>query len=198
MSMKKVAWFILLGFFAIRLNAQSTQDFLKSCVKEEQRKGSTNIILSATLCSACRGESVYEGFIFIKDNSQTYKVRYLKYIHRSASVKVLKDKVFSEDNIKSIFKIAETYQDSIFLQLSNIDSLLRVYVTIDGKTMYREPLMHGGMRYLELYYNGKSASSIHSVTDLNEIFEKAYYYWLLNSIINNYYVDNRLPRLQRH
>lgn len=187
--MKKVAWFILLGFFVAKLNAQTAQDFLNSCVQDEQGKGTTNIILNATLCSACRGEVTYEGFIFIKDSTNTYKVRYLKYIHRPASVKVLKDEILSDDNIKSIFKIAETYQDSIFWQLSNIEGLLTDTIFENGKKIYHTYSLHGKMRYLALYHNGKSASSIHSVIDLNKVFERAYYYWLLNSAINNYIND---------
>lgn len=176
--------------YSSQLISQTAQDFLISCFQDEQKKGAKSIILSAYICSACRGEVTYEGFIFIKDTSEIYKVRYLKYIHRPASVKVLKDKTFIDDNIKSIFKIVEDYQDSIFWQISNMENLLKVRVVEDGKVMYRELLIHGTMRYLKINYNDRSATSIiHSIINLNEIFYKAYYYWLLNSAINNYIND---------
>ena len=182
---------ITLVFFVYTLNlmAQTAQEFLISCFKDEQNKGATNIILSATLCSVCRGESVYEGFIFFKDKSETYNVRYLKYIHRPASLKVLKDKIFSDDNIKSIFKIEETYYDSIYWQLSNLEGLLTDTIIENGQKIYSGPINHGKVRYLKIYNNDKIASSIQSVINLNEIFDRAYYYWLLNSAINNYIND---------
>lgn len=180
---------ILVSSCSVSSKAQSTQDFLNSCVKEEQKKGAISILLSANLCSVCMTEPVFEGTLFIKDPTGTYKVRYLKYINGYENVKVLKDSIFTDLNIQEIFKIIEPYQDSIFWQLSNMKSLLTVKVVKDGKTMFREPLTHGKMRYVGLFHKDKYETSIHSIISLNEVFERAYYYWLLNSSINNYCND---------
>jgi len=190
-----IAISLILSFCSLNTKAQTTQEFLKSCVEEEQRKGAKSIIISANLCSTCMIEPIFEGYIFVKDSTNTYKIRYLKYINGYASVKVLKDSIFTDLNIQEIFNIVETYQDSIFWQLSNMNSLLTVRVVINGKTMHREPLMHGKMRYIGLFNNDKSVTSIYSIISLNKVFEKAYYYWLLSSSINNYVNDYLQLRL---
>ncbi len=196
--MRQIIFLIILIVSSCFFNAktQTTQDFLKSCVEEERSKGAKIIIINANLCSVCMTEPIFEGCLFIKDSTNTYKIRYLKYVNRYASVKVLKDTIFIDSDIESIFIIVENYQDSIFWQLSNMESLLTVKVVKDGKTMYREPLMHGKMRYIGLYHNEKSAISIHSIINLNDIFDKAYYYWLLSSSINNYCNDFLKSQLQ--
>ncbi|NLL27942.1 MAG: hypothetical protein GX259_04035 [Bacteroidales bacterium] len=181
--------FIVVGFLNIK--AQTTQDFLESCVEEEQINGAKSIIINANICSCCMTEPVFAGRIFIKDSTNTYKVRYLKYVNGYASVKVLKDSTYEDSNIKEIFEIAETFQDSIFEQLSIMDSLLTVKIVKEGQLVYREPLMHGKMKYVGLFFGDKSKTTINSVMNLNNLFEKAYYYWLLSSSINNYIIDLR-------
>lgn len=181
--------FIVFGFLNVK--AQTTQDFLKSCVEEERIMGAKSIIINASICSSCMTEPIFEGRIFIEDSTGTYKVRYLKYINGYASVKVLKDSTYTDSNIKEIFKIVETFQDSIFEQLRNMDSLLTVQIVNEGQTIYREPLMHGKMKYIGLLFGDKSKTTINSVMSLNNVFEKAYYYWLLSSSINNYINDLR-------
>lgn len=179
----------MLSSCSLSTKAQTTQAFLKSCMEEEQQNGAVSVLLSANLCSVCMTEPVFEGYLFIKDSTSTYKMRYLKYINGYENVKVLKDSIFTDLNIQEVFKIIELYQDSIFWQLSNLKNLLTVKVVKDGKTMYREPLTHGKMRYVGLFHKDKYEVSICSVASLNEIFEKSYYYWLLNSTINNYCKD---------
>lgn len=181
---------IVLFMYSLNILSQTAHDFLISCFEEERKKGASSIILNATLCSACIGEATYEGFIFIKDTSQTYKVRYLKYLHRPASVKILEDKIFIDDDIKSIFKILDTHQDSIFWQVSNIEHILNDTIYENGKKIYSWYSPHGKMRYLNIHHNGKLISSIQQIICLNEIFDRAYYYWLLNSAINNYINDS--------
>lgn len=180
---------LILSSCSMDTKAQTAQEFIKSCIEETKENGASSIIVKATLCSACRGESTYEGFILIKESPEIYKIRYLRYINRPASVKVLKDKIFTDDKIEGVFKIMETYHDSIFWQLSNIEGLLTDTIIENGRKMYTVVEPHGKLRYLGLYHNNKSASSFQSIIDLNAIFEKAYYYWLLNSSINNYIQD---------
>lgn len=166
--------FTVIGFFYVQ--AQSTLEFLESCVKEEQIKGTKNIIIYATICSCCLGEPVYEGRILIKDSTNRYKVRYLKYVNGLASVKVLIDSTYEDLEIQKIFEIAETFQDSIFEQLSNMDKLFSVRVVKDGKVFFKRPIMGGEMKYVGLFLGNKSKTTIDSVIFLNDLFEKAYYY----------------------
>lgn len=190
--MKQIIFSILfIAISFLNIKAQTTQDFLKSCIEEERAKGAKGIIINANICSSCMTEPIFEGRIFIEDSTGTYKVRYLKYVNGYASVKVLKDSTYSDLNVQEIFKIVETYQDSIFKQLGNMDSLLTVQLIKDGQIMYREPLMHGKMKYVGLFRRDKSKTTINSVMNLNNVFEKAYYYWLLSSSINNYINDLR-------
>lgn len=190
--MKQIILSILYSAFCIlNLKAQTTQDFLKSCVEEEKIKGATGIIINVNLCSVCMTEPVFEGRLFIKDSTGAYKVRYLKYVNGYANVTVLKDSTYSDLNTQEIFKIVEIYQDSIFEQFKNMETLLAVQIVKEGKTMYREPLKHGRMEYVGLFYGDKSKTTINSIMNLNGLFNKAYYYWLLRSSINNYVNDLR-------
>lgn len=193
--MKKVIIFIFLlaNVCAVRIKAQTTQDFLNSCVEDEREKGAEYIIVNANLCSVCMSEPTFEGRLFIKDSTDTYKVRYVKYVNGYSSVKILKDSTYTDLNVQEIFKIVESHQDSIFSQLKNMNSLLTIKIIKDGKTMYREPLMHGKMRYMGMFYGEKSATAINSIISLNNVFERAYYYWLLSSSINNYVNDLHEP-----
>jgi hypothetical protein len=183
--------FIIIGVFfcTFNLTAQTAQELLQKCIQDEQRNGAISIIWYATLCSSCMIDETYDGYIFIKKLNEVYKVRYFKYIHKPASSKVIMDTTLTDNKIQAIFKLEELYQDSISKQVTNIDSLMRIKIIKDGKIFFRGPLNHGKMRYIGLYYNNKYASSIYSNINLNDIFYKAYYYWLLNSSINNYIID---------
>ena len=185
--MKKIIIFIFLlaNVCAENIQAQTAQEYLKSCVQEAKENGATSVIVRATLCSACEG--VYEGFIFSK--SETFKVRYIKYFDGYQSVKVIKDTTLIDSEIQKIFEIEEQYQDTIINQLKNMETLLATKVIKDGKILFQQPLNHGKMMFIGIYNNEKSASSIHSILSLNSLFERAYYYWLLNSFINNYIID---------
>lgn len=180
---------LLIACGILNLKAQTTQDFLKSCVEEERLKGAKSIIINANLCSVCMSEPTFEGRLFIIDSTDSYKVRYLKYVNGYASVNVLKDSTYIDLNVQEIFTIIEKYHDSIFEQLEIMNKLLTVQVVKDGKTMYREPIMHGKMRYVGLFHNNKTKTAINSIFSLNSVFENAYYYWLLSSSINNYIND---------
>ncbi|HHT52590.1 MAG TPA: hypothetical protein GX007_05380 [Bacteroidales bacterium] len=100
------------------------------------------------------------------------------------------ESTYEDLEIQKIFEIAETFQDSIFEQLSNMDKLLSVRVVKDGKVFFKRPIMGGEMKYVGLFLGNKSKTTIDSVIFLNDLFEKAYYYWLLSSSINKYIIDN--------
>ena len=181
-----ISIFLFMNLWTISSNAQTAQNFLKSCIQTAKDKGASNVIVKANLCSGCEG--VFEGFVFFK--LETYQVRYIKYFDGYENVKVIKDTTFEDTEIKNIFDMFEIYQDSIFMQLENMDSLLKLKVIKDGKILFAKPLNHGKMILVGVYNNEKYASSLHSIISLDGIFKKAYFYWLLNSSINNYCNDH--------
>jgi len=186
---------LITSTYMFNMSAQTTQDFLNNCFDEEKNKGATGIIFCASLCSVCMTEPTFEGYMFIQEASGSYRFRYLKYINKYNSVKVLDDKTYIDENLKGIFKLVQTYQDSIFYQVSNIEGLLTDTVLINGKKTYDVIGKHGKLRHLRLYYEGKSESSFHLIISLNGVHERAYHYWLLYSYANNYVSDFVHPRI---
>ncbi len=176
----------LMSSCSIGIKAQTAQEFIKACVKEERQSGATSTIVNATLCSACEG--TFEGFIYSELNGN-FQVRYLKYFDSYDGVKVLKDTTIIDQNIEGIFNIERKYQDSMFSQLSNMEQLLTDTVKENGKTLYRMPIQHGKLELLSVSNKETSESSLNSIINLNKVFEKAYYYWILKSSINNYNQD---------
>lgn len=170
--------------------AQTTQEYLNNCFEEEKENGAIGIIFSAKLCSACNSEPKFEGYMLIKEPSGSYRLRYLEYINKYRSVKVLNDETYVDENLESVFKIVQKYQDSIFYHVSQIEGLLIDTLTVNGKKTYKKASgPHGEIRHLRVYDGKKSVSSFEQIFDLNHIHEKAYYYWLLNSCTNNYILD---------
>lgn len=185
--------FLMLSSCSMNIKAQTAQEFIKSCIEETKQNGASTIIVNATLCSACEGK--FEGFIYSKGLESNFQVRYLKYFDSYDGVKVLKDTIIMDVNIEDIFKIEVKYHDSIIQQLANMERLLTETIIEDGKTMYRLPVEHGKLELLSVSNNNTSQTSLNSVINLNKIFEKAHYYWILKSAINNYnqdFLQNRI------
>jgi hypothetical protein len=57
--------------------------------------------------------------------------------------------------------------------------------------------LHGYFHLLEIYDHSMEVQSNLSMVDLNESYNKAYYYWLLNSFIRNYYIDYVLEKTEK-
>lgn len=195
--MKHIIAIYLFVSCMVNLEAQqlrTEQDFINSCFLEEIKKGASSVIFRTILCSACLGEGIYDGYIFVKMSSEKYHVRYLKYFSGN-NLKILNDTTIYDDyNIKEIFMVFETNQDSIFNQLREMDKLLREKIILeDGRILYKEIPTHGKMIYIGLYNNGKSIVGGHSISDgFNDLFDKAYYYWLLSSSISNYCIQEQI------
>jgi hypothetical protein len=177
----------------IGIKVQTAQEFIKSCIQETRLNGASSIIVNATLCSVCEG--TFEGFIYSKELKGGFQVRYLRSFDNYDGVKVPKDTTIKDLNIEGIFNIERKYQDSILWQLGNMEQLLTDTIIENGKTIYRMPLEHGKLEFLSVSHNDVSETSLKSVIDLNNIFEKAYYYWIFKSSINNYnrdFLENRI------
>lgn len=144
-----------------------------------------------------------ESFFFIKEGDDKYKIRYLKYLQSEDrnEFELLRDTIFYDDKIKVIFEIENRYRDSI---LKQIDDMWMLFALTDidenGETIYADTrhLKFGILRTLTIMYsdNLKTLSSKEQVFDLNQLFDKAYYYWLLHSAINNYIMDHLPFRLE--
>lgn len=197
--MHKVNVFLITVFviYSRILYPQSNKEFLVSYLEEEKKRGATDIILYATWCHLCTNVPFNEAYIFIRDSFQTYKIKYIMYDEYPTKMKVLKDIYFIDDNIKYIFEIFESNKDSIIYQIQNIDKLLRKYVIKGDSIFYIEYSLDGKIKYLNIEYKSYHLASLIS-NNINELFPKAYYYWLLNSAINNYINDILRDKIYLH
>jgi hypothetical protein len=200
--MKKLILTTFAILTGILVNAQiiRSDDLAVQIMKELFCNGVQILIMSGSSSS----NMVYEGFYFVKDTNNTngkYKVRYLKYFqHEDNAVEILKDTVFYDNNAEQIFIIESLYHDKIFLELSNMEYIMAEKDTDkNGEIIYRT-LWHkyGKVRDIGVFYGSifNSSVSSESIINLNTLHEKAYYYWLLNSAINNYMNDFMLFRLR--
>ena len=155
--MKQIYIFIILIVSSCSFNAiaqtaiaQTAQDFIKSCVKEEQRNGASSVIVSAALCGACKG--VYKGFIYSKKEPDIFQVRYIKYFDGHNRIKIFKDTTLIRSSIETIFNIKSKYQDTILWQIANMEQILTDTIYEKGMVLLRSPIMtEGRLKYFAIY-----------------------------------------------
>lgn len=216
----KIIFIALLCFITVNLSAKSKHSyFFRDCIEQTKKLGAKEIIVSAQVCSACAG--TFEAVILYKLDTffirrykcsdfenhriiecadtvlNTFHYRYLKYYNAiDGEMKVLKDSTIKDSGLQFIFKIANQNKDSILSNLKNIVDLnwIRIRNT-NYFTNYTE--IADGVKDILAYYNKESYEfSFISTINGNGQFENAYYYWLLQSLINNYLADTRLLQLR--
>lgn len=177
----------------IYVKSQTTYDYLSNFFQEELNKKPKSMIFTANVCCGCLDKITHEGFLFIEDTLNKYKVKYLKYIQSPVKVKILMNEIFEDNNVKDIFKIFGKYHDSIIWEMNNIENILTDTIIENGKKIFSTISSSGIVKYIKVYYNNKTTTSIIDQVSYNinkKIFEKCYYYWLLHSAINNYISDS--------
>ncbi len=191
--MKKIL-IILIGILSLnKVNAQSMQDFFRSCVITAKKNGATKVIVSAELCSACRWSSISQGFVFSKDTFGNNAVRGILYYDMpDNTIKIIFDTTIYDYQISEVFDIENSIHDSLMYQIENIEVILNHTISYQNgqKILTMTGVNHGRMRYLALHGIDSSASSFVSLLSLNHVYSKAKYYWILNSAINNYIQDD--------
>jgi hypothetical protein len=211
---------VLLCLITINLNAKSKHSyFIRDCIGQTKKLGAKEIIVSAHFCSACSG--VYEAYIFYKvdtflfnkrdcldDDSNkftncydtilnAFHYRYLKYYNAiDGEMKVLKDSTIVDKHLSELFDIVSLNYDSITNQLNNSSKLFSYTKILNGvKLTTYDEIADGRKHMLAIYMKGLYSSSERSIDLFNIGFKNAYYYWLLQSLINNYLADTRLLQL---
>lgn len=183
--MKRTVIYFYLCFFSLSLKAQTAQEYFISYFEKCKENGASNFILKATLCSLCEG--TYEAIAFTRFNK--FEVRYIKYLDGYNKIVILKDSTFSDDNIKSIIDTSGLYSDSIFNAVSKVEKKLVDVDSVNGKKVYADLINHGKYIYF-IYYdksvNNLCASSMIPSVYIKKLNSKAYFYWLLNSVVDNY------------
>lgn len=167
--------------------SQNVEDFINNSVNSLIEKGNDKVIVSIDLCRGCEG--LFDCFIIYKGDSNEAKLRYIRYFDSYQKMIITIDTLLSDNKLNKIFQIIEKERDSIFLQFSKIEGLLTDTIVEKGKILIHPPLSEGKLHWIKIKDKNFEVSSLHSVVDLNYVYDDIYYYWLINSLINNYYCD---------
>lgn len=191
----KVVLILLFCVITQCFRAQSIDAFVNNTVTKLKAEGNTQIIISLDYCSACEG--YYDCFIFYRKDTNAAMLRYIRYEDSYQKMNILTELLITDRNIDPIFQILDQEKDSIFFQNAHLESLLAKRVLENGQIFYESSPLHGYFHLLEIYDHSMEVQSNLSMVDLNESYKKAYYYWLLNSFIRNYYIDYVLEKTEK-
>lgn len=166
---------------SFKLFAQNFSNIIDSCVIFEKENGGKEIIVSAEFAG---WHNVGECLIFIKTNQGKFKVRHLLFNNKK-----LQDVTYYDNNISEIFEIENSIHDSLVRQIENINKLL--HVKYENGHLVMTEISDAKRRYLGVVSSNIFINSNTVLTELNEAYYKANYYWVISSLINNYMLDNK-------
>lgn len=169
--------------------SQSVTQIIDSCVDIERRNGAKEIIVSADFRGYYNYTNNDRCFIFVKDTNDIYFVKCLVFLDVANQTKVIVDSVFYHRGISNIFSIENGIHDSVTNQIKKLDELL-LYKRYENGRLILTVLSDGGIRYLGILDADSFVRSFTPLVDLNRLFSKAKYYWILNSSINNFVIDH--------
>lgn len=185
--------FIVFYLFVNICNAQNAQEYLNDCVKDLKAEKVTKVIVKAGLCSAC--ERTDNAFIFIQESDSIYKFRYIKYFDGYESAKIIVDTLIVDNMVEEIFRIEKSHHDSIVKQITNLEELLQDTIIENGIKLIQILPNHGRMRLMGIYsLNTELVSLVPNIIS-TKFYKKAYYYWLLDSFINDFVLSNYIDIL---
>lgn len=184
--MKTIFLLLIYALAFVKSNAQTFSGLIDSIVTVEKKQGVREIIVSAQFGGWFKvGE---KSFFFIKDSLGKCKVRSVLFVNKKNKIQIVEDTIIYNDAITEIFNIKHEFHDSILYQIKNINRLLYSYYNNNGNIVQIE-FSDGKRRYLGVLEHNNLVISNTLLVSLNESFNKARYYWILNSAINNYIVD---------
>ena len=145
-------------------------------------------LISGTVCSGCN--SFYKGRIDIFYHYQNhYFVNSVLYQYDAFSKKpfsILKDTIIKNYSTEYLFHIFNMNATNIINQCNNIDSLAGESYFDGRKDSVYIDRSDGKYNYLNLsFIRSQFIVKMPIEKRLNYIYSKAYYYWLINSLMNN-------------